>query len=145
MWSFRNHSNMQIAAQETFQIIIMWNGWYFCGLHFIFQDSFKNKKQRLFKIEIFCNIIMSLLSLLINIMCPCHNVSFLKNKINKYMIWIVVYPKALYRYSKSSFSQLVDSKKPQFMPNFLCWGHLFFFVCMCLFNIQNQALSVSVT
>ncbi len=22
---------------------------------------------------------------------------------------------------------------------------LFFFVCMCLFNIQNQALSVSVT
>ncbi len=33
------------------------------------------------------------------------------------MILTVVYPKALYRYSKSSFSQLVDSKKPQFMPN----------------------------
>ncbi len=31
------------------------------------------------------------------------------------------------------------------MPNCYVEDILLFFVCMCLFNIQNQALSVSVT
>ncbi len=61
------------------------------------------------------------------------------------MIWTVVYPKALYRYSKSLFSQLVDSKSPNLCLMFNVEDILLFFVCMCLFNIQNQALSVSVT
>ncbi len=54
-----------------------------------------------------------------------------------------MYPKALYRYYKSLFSQLVDSKKPQFMPNVNVEDSFSSSLCVvCLFNIQNQALSV---
>jgi len=51
----------------------------FAAYIFIFQDSFKNKKQRLFKIEIFCNIInvFTVTFDQYNV-ALCHNVSFLK-------------------------------------------------------------------
>jgi len=61
------------GSQETFLLIIInvenrFAALYFCGnLVDPFQESL-NKEQHLFKMEIFCNVIMSLLSLLINLM-----------------------------------------------------------------------------
>ncbi len=61
------------------------------------------------------------------------------------MIWTVVYPKALIDIISHYFHNWFTQKRPNLCLMFNVEDILLFFVCMCLFNIQNQALSVSVT
>ncbi len=64
--------------------------WYFLRPTFYFSDSLKNKKQRLFEIETFCNII-NVFTVTFNQynVSLCHNVSF-NNNWNIFFLYLTV-------------------------------------------------------